>query len=139
MTESTGATTVTSLPTAYSPSSTEAKWYAFWEEHGLFEAGTDPDDDRETYMIAIPPPNITGTLHMGHACRTTFEDVLTRYHRMRGKNTLWLPGTDHAGIASLGQLLVVGMGFTLAGNLVLLPALLMLWQGVRQSEPEESR
>ncbi len=88
------------LPPAYSPSTTEGKWYAFWEDNGLFEASADPADTRDTYMIAIPPPNITGTLHMGHACRTTFEDVLTRYHRMRGKNTLWLPGTDHAGIAT---------------------------------------
>ena len=88
------------FPPAYSPSTTEGKWYAFWENHGLFEASADPADARDTYMIAIPPPNITGTLHMGHACRTTFEDVLTRYHRMRGKNTLWLPGTDHAGIAT---------------------------------------
>lgn len=88
------------LPKAYAPSETEKKWYTFWEDHGFFEASSDPDDDRPTYTIAIPPPNVTGTLHMGHACRTTFEDVLTRYHRMKGLNTLWIPGTDHAGIAT---------------------------------------
>ena len=85
---------------AYDPTDTEARWYAFWEENGLFEATNSEDDPRPTYMIAIPPPNVTGSLHMGHACRTTFEDVLTRYKRMAGHNALWLPGTDHAGIAT---------------------------------------
>jgi len=88
------------MPKAYDPALTEQKWYAFWEEHGLFRASSDPTDVRPTYVIPMPPPNITGTLHIGHACRTTFEDVLIRYHRMRGYNALWIPGTDHAGISA---------------------------------------
>jgi len=88
------------LPKAYAPGESEAKWYAFWESNGFFEASDDPDDPRPPYTIAIPPPNVTGSLHMGHACRTTFEDVLIRYHRMRGYNALWIAGTDHAGIAT---------------------------------------
>jgi valyl-tRNA synthetase len=88
------------MPKGYDPLLTEQKWYAFWEEHGLFRASSDPTDARPTYVIPMPPPNITGTLHIGHACRTTFEDVLIRYHRMRGFNALWIPGTDHAGISA---------------------------------------
>jgi valyl-tRNA synthetase len=87
-------------PKAYDPSLTERKWYAFWEEQQLFRAPNDASDVRPTYVISMPPPNVTGSLHMGHACRTTFEDVLIRYHRMRGFNALWVPGTDHAGIAT---------------------------------------
>ncbi|MGD8862851.1 MAG: valine--tRNA ligase, partial [Myxococcales bacterium] len=88
------------MPKAYDPRETEPRWYKFWEEGDFFQASGDPDDDRETYTIAIPPFNVTGSLHMGHACRVTFEDALIRYHRMLGRNTLWLPGTDHAGIAT---------------------------------------
>jgi len=88
------------LPKAYDPRDTEPRWYRYWEENGLFTASADPGDKRPAYTIAIPPPNVTGSLHMGHACRTTFEDVLIRYHRMLGRNTLWIPGTDHAGIAT---------------------------------------
>jgi valyl-tRNA synthetase len=88
------------LPKAYDPRDTEPRWYRFWEENGLFSANADPNDKRTPYTIAIPPPNVTGSLHMGHACRTTFEDVLIRYHRMLGRNALWIPGTDHAGIAT---------------------------------------
>ncbi len=88
------------LPKAYAPAEAEKRWYEFWESNGLFAASMAPDDDRPTYTIAIPPPNVTGTLHMGHACRTTFEDVLVRYHRMTGHNALWIPGLDHAGIAT---------------------------------------
>ncbi|RLB53862.1 MAG: valine--tRNA ligase [Deltaproteobacteria bacterium] len=88
------------MPKAYDSRDVEPRWYAFWEEAGLFRASDAEGDDRETYTIAIPPPNVTGSLHMGHACRTTFEDVLIRHKRMQGKNTLWLPGTDHAGIAT---------------------------------------
>lgn len=84
----------------YDPSETETRWYRHWEEQGYFGASNAQDDDRPTYTIVIPPPNVTGSLHMGHACRTTFEDVLVRYHRMTGKNALWLPGIDHAGIAT---------------------------------------
>jgi valyl-tRNA synthetase len=90
----------TEMPKAYDSRQTEARWYAFWEREGFFAASADPKDTRETYTIAIPPPNVTGFLHMGHACRVTFEDLLIRYHRMLGRNTLWIPGTDHAGIAT---------------------------------------
>ncbi|MDH5676180.1 MAG: valine--tRNA ligase [Myxococcales bacterium] len=84
----------------YDPRACEPKWYAQWEQRGFFTASGDPGDDRTPYTIAIPPFNVTGSLHMGHACRITFEDVLIRYHRMLGRNALWLPGTDHAGIAT---------------------------------------
>ncbi|MFI5308279.1 MAG: class I tRNA ligase family protein, partial [Polyangiales bacterium] len=90
----------TEMPKAYDPRQTEARWYAFWEREGLFTASSDPSDTRPTYTIAIPPPNVTGSLHVGHACRVTFEDVLIRYHRMLGRNTLWIPGVDHAGIST---------------------------------------
>jgi valyl-tRNA synthetase len=90
----------TELPKAYDPRETEPRWYRFWEDNGFFKASAAADDTRPAYTIAIPPPNVTGSLHMGHACRTTFEDVLIRYHRMRGFNALWIPGTDHAGIAT---------------------------------------
>jgi valyl-tRNA synthetase len=90
----------TELAKAYDPRETEARTYAKWEREERFAASSDPADTRPTYTIAIPPPNVTGVLHMGHACRVTFEDVLIRYHRMLGRNTLWIPGTDHAGIAT---------------------------------------
>ncbi len=91
---------MTELPKAYDPTHVEGHWYRFWEEQGFFRASDDPADDRPTYTVAIPPPNVTGSLHMGHACRATFEDVLVRHKRMQGYNTLWVPGTDHAGIAT---------------------------------------
>ncbi|MBX3252270.1 MAG: valine--tRNA ligase [Myxococcales bacterium] len=87
----------TLLPKTYTPAEAEARWYDFWESSGFFSP---TGEGEKTYTIAIPPPNVTGTLHMGHACRTTFEDVLTRYHRMKGYDALWIPGTDHAGIAT---------------------------------------
>jgi valyl-tRNA synthetase len=95
-----GESQAASMPKAYSPADTEGRWYAEWESKGYFEAGRPERASAPTYTIAIPPPNVTGTLHMGHACRTTFEDVLTRYHRMRGFDALWVPGLDHAGIAT---------------------------------------
>jgi valyl-tRNA synthetase len=88
------------MPKAFEPKDVETKWYAFWEQHDLFAASDDPADRRPTYCIPMPPPNVTGSLHMGHAMRVTFEDILTRWHRMRGFNTLWQPGIDHAGIAT---------------------------------------
>ena len=88
------------MPKQYSPTESESRWYEFWETSGFFAASEEPGDDRQTYTLAIPPPNVTGSLHMGHACRTTFEDVLCRYKRMQGYNTLWVPGIDHAGIAT---------------------------------------
>jgi valyl-tRNA synthetase len=92
--------TAAEMPKAYDPAATEKKWYSFWEKHEVFRASSDAADARPTYVIPMPPPNITGTLHIGHACRTTFEDVLIRYHRMAGYNALWIPGTDHAGISA---------------------------------------
>jgi valyl-tRNA synthetase len=89
--------TIPSLPSQYDPVATEAKWQAHWEEQQVFKA--DPDRGGEPYCVVIPPPNVTGSLHMGHAFENTLIDVLVRYHRMIGCNTLWLPGTDHASIA----------------------------------------
>jgi len=85
------------LPAQYSPHDTEAHWQAYWETHRVFVA--DPTAPGEPYCIVIPPPNVTGSLHMGHAFEHALIDVLVRYHRMLGRNTLWLPGTDHASIA----------------------------------------
>ncbi|HEY9834948.1 MAG TPA: class I tRNA ligase family protein, partial [Stenomitos sp.] len=83
--------------TQYDPKTTEAKWQTYWEEHHTFKA--DPNHQGEPYSIVIPPPNVTGSLHMGHAFESALIDTLVRYHRMKGRNTLWLPGTDHASIA----------------------------------------
>ena len=80
----------------YQPQAIEDKWYAYWEEHGHFA----PAGEGEPYCIMIPPPNVTGTLHMGHAFQDTIMDALIRYQRMCGRDTLWQPGTDHAGIAT---------------------------------------
>lgn len=82
----------------YEPQSLERKWYEFWEAKGYF--APKEDEKNESYCIMIPPPNVTGSLHMGHAFQQTLMDVLIRYHRMKGDNTLWLVGTDHAGIAT---------------------------------------
>lgn len=90
------ATTPT-LQTQYDPTTTEAKWQNYWEKHQSFKA--DPNHKGEPYCIVIPPPNVTGSLHMGHAFEYALIDTLVRYHRMKGRNTLWLPGTDHASIA----------------------------------------
>ena len=81
----------------YDSKAAEAKWYKYWEENGCFHQ--DPDG-REPYSVVIPPPNVTGILHMGHALNQTIQDILVRWRRMQGRNTLWLPGTDHAGIAT---------------------------------------
>ncbi len=86
------------LAKGYEPHDVEKKWYRYWEEEGLFaaaEEGADP-----AYSIVIPPPNVTGVLHMGHALNVTLQDILCRYRRLRGDNVLWMPGTDHAGIAT---------------------------------------
>ncbi len=88
---------IPTLPSQYDPSTTEAKWQKFWEENHIFKA--DPTKGGKSYCIVIPPPNVTGSLHMGHAFDQTLIDTLIRYHRMRGYNTLFLPGTDHASIA----------------------------------------
>jgi len=83
---------------SYAPQDIEQSWYQTWESKGYFKPSGDPD--AEPYCIMIPPPNVTGTLHMGHAFQDTIMDALIRYHRMKGDNTLWQPGTDHAGIAT---------------------------------------
>ncbi|HEB78086.1 MAG TPA: valine--tRNA ligase, partial [Methylothermaceae bacterium] len=80
----------------YDPHKIEQHWYRIWEDSGYFK----PSGKGEPYCIMIPPPNVTGSLHMGHAFQDTIMDALIRYHRMRGYNTLWQPGTDHAGIAT---------------------------------------
>jgi valyl-tRNA synthetase len=90
------ATTPT-LSSQYEPKDTEAKWQKAWEEDRVFKA--DPNHPGEPYCIVIPPPNVTGSLHMGHAFESSLIDTLVRYHRAIGRNTLWLPGTDHASIA----------------------------------------
>lgn len=86
------------IPTVYDPQSVEKKWYEFWEKNGLFHA--EARQDKEPFSIVIPPPNVTGQLHMGHALDNTLQDILIRWRRMQGYSTLWMPGTDHAGIAT---------------------------------------
>src|SRR5690554_1856064 len=94
-----------SISTKYQPSETESKWYRFWLENKMFHAVVDPN--KEPYSIVIPPPNVTGVLHMGHMLNNTIQDVLVRKARMEGKNACWVPGTDHASIATEAK--VVGM------------------------------
>jgi valyl-tRNA synthetase len=84
----------------YQPSEVEGRIYAVWEESGAFRAGRPERRDAEPFCIVIPPPNVTGSLHVGHALDNTLQDILVRYQRMRGKDVLWQPGTDHAGIAT---------------------------------------
>ncbi|MCX6273092.1 MAG: valine--tRNA ligase [Bacteroidetes bacterium] len=85
------------IASKYDPGTTEKKWYEYWMNHGFFHS---EPDEREPFCIVIPPPNVTGVLHMGHMLNNTIQDVLVRRARMQGKNTLWLPGTDHASIAT---------------------------------------
>src|SRR3989441_4569734 len=85
------------IPKTYDPSKVEDKWYKHWMEKGFFKS---VPDDREPYTIVIPPPNVTGVLHMGHMLNNTIQDVLIRRARMLGKNACWVPGTDHASIAT---------------------------------------
>ena len=86
------------LDKSYNPHQVEEKWYRYWMERGYFRA--DEDSGQETYSIVIPPPNVTGLLHIGHALNNTLQDILIRFKRMQGYNVLWMPGTDHAGIAT---------------------------------------
>jgi valyl-tRNA synthetase len=81
----------------YSPKEAEEKWYSYWLQHNFFRS---VPDEREPYTIVIPPPNVTGVLHMGHMLNNTIQDVLIRRARMKGKNACWVPGTDHASIAT---------------------------------------
>ena len=85
------------LEKSFDPHTVESQWYSRWESCGRFSP---PADGGPPYCIQLPPPNVTGTLHMGHAFNQTIMDSLTRYHRMSGFNTAWIPGTDHAGIAT---------------------------------------
>ncbi len=87
------------LAKSFEPAEIERRWYPEWESRGYFDAGLDKSRN-DAFCILLPPPNVTGTLHMGHGFNQTIMDALTRYHRMRGDNTLWQPGTDHAGIAT---------------------------------------
>ena len=85
------------LASKYNPAEVEGKWYQFWEDNKLFAS---KPDAREPYTIVIPPPNVTGVLHMGHMLNETIQDILIRKARMDGKNACWVPGTDHASIAT---------------------------------------
>ena len=85
------------IASKYNPAEVEDKWYQYWMEHNLFHS---EPDEREPYTIVIPPPNVTGVLHMGHMLNNTIQDVLVRRARMQGKNACWVPGTDHASIAT---------------------------------------
>ena len=86
------------LDKTYNPAEIEPKHYQDWEKSGVFAA--DEGSSEKPYTIMMPPPNVTGSLHMGHALTFTLQDILTRYHRMKGRDALWQPGTDHAGIAT---------------------------------------
>ena len=86
------------LPKTYDPHAIETNWYDQWSASGHFNC--DPQSQKTPYTIMMPPPNVTGNLHMGHALTFTLQDLLIRYHRMTGRDTLWQPGTDHAGIAT---------------------------------------
>src|ERR1035437_3680951 len=85
------------LDKTYNPEAAESPWYSYWEKQGYFEP---KDKGKKPYAIVIPPPNVTGSLHMGHALNNTLQDVLIRWHRMQGDTTVWVPGTDHGGIAT---------------------------------------
>ena len=86
------------LDKIYDPKQVEDRWYRHWIEQGLFHASS--TDTRPPYCIVIPPPNVTGSLHIGHALNNTLQDILVRWRRMQGRNALWMPGMDHAGIAT---------------------------------------
>ncbi|RMF58268.1 MAG: valine--tRNA ligase [Calditrichaeota bacterium] len=91
-------TTTEEIPKVYDPNQVETRWYEYWMEHGYFNADVNPN--KTPYTIVIPPPNVTSALHIGHAFNNTLQDILIRFHRKLGYETLWLPGTDHAGIAT---------------------------------------
>ena len=88
------------IPKAYDAANYEDGIYAAWEASGLFNPDNLPGDRPEAFSIVLPPPNVTGTLHMGHAVMLAIEDIMVRFARMRGKKALWIPGTDHAAIAT---------------------------------------
>ena len=86
------------LSKTYEPHGVEAKWYKYWLDNNYFRA--DDKSERKSFSIVIPPPNVTGMLHMGHALNNVLQDIVVRHKRMQGYNALWMPGTDHAGIAT---------------------------------------
>ena len=86
------------LPKQYNHHAAQQRWYPYWKSQGYFHA--EPTTDRVPYSIVMPPPNVTGALHLGHALNNTLQDILIRFKRMQGYNVLWMPGTDHAGIAT---------------------------------------
>src|SRR5260370_38831263 len=88
----------TELAKQYAPREAQQRWLQFWDEHGYFHSR--PNPNRKPYCIVIPPPNVTGALHMGHALNNTLQDVLIRFHRTQPNNTLWMPGTEHAATAT---------------------------------------
>lgn len=94
----TQSSNIEDMPKAYEPGQVEQKWYKFWLEKGYFKPKIDPA--KKPFVIIMPPPNVTGELHVGHALTATLEDIMIRWHRMKGEPTLWLPGVDHAGIAT---------------------------------------
>ena len=85
------------IPSKFDAKSIESKWYAYWQKNNFFKS---TPDDREPYTIVIPPPNVTGILHMGHMLNNSLQDIIIRRARMRGYNACWVPGTDHASIAT---------------------------------------
>ena len=85
------------IPAKYNPAQIEDKWYEYWLENKFFHS---EPNEKEAYTIVIPPPNVTGVLHMGHMLNNTIQDILVRRARMKGKNACWVPGTDHASIAT---------------------------------------
>ena len=94
------------LSKQYTPHGMEQKWYKFWQDEGMFLADENNSHAKNTYSIVMPPPNITGKLHLGHALDDTLQDILIRFKRMNGYETLWLPGTDHAAIATEAKIVV---------------------------------
>src|SRR3989344_7941083 len=88
------------LKKPYNPSETEDKIYKLWEDSGFFNPDKLPGSHKDRFSMVLPPPNVTGTLHMGHAVMLAVEDIMARYKRMNGYKTLWIPGTDHAAIAT---------------------------------------
>ena len=102
--QSSAEASASSLPKAYDPSIIERRWAEYWVSEKLFEvpspAGTTAGSPTENFTLLLPPPNVTGRLHMGHMLNQSEMDILTRWHRMSGQTSLWVPGTDHAGIAT---------------------------------------
>ena len=92
------STSSNELPKQYDHTAAQQRWYKFWEDQGYFHS--EPNPQRKPYTVVIPPPNVTGALHLGHALNNTLQDILVRQKRMQGYEALWMPGTDHAGIAT---------------------------------------